>query len=855
MKLFRHSKVKDISGIISEDIVKEITEFEQFTDRYKKKLELVLYFVRHWQRAKTWDRFEKMMDEVKKITFIDLKNLKKRKKYYKKELDDVEKAIGRTIKPEIKQILKYVLEKMKLLNNIYIDLKKTILDQINWFIERGKNIWFEHEYMREFIRLIEEEASLLSETGLTHESCKQVLKEIYDQIMPLKERYEIQHIGTEACTPILIKPKFGGHPYVFKRYGSMGYAIRAIGRHLKREEALQQKEVLLQYYDYFRKAGINVPHRGAIQVIMLGRDKDGKKFYGVALKERYILENVHSLFKNLEIPDDRILKIYKGLLNLVHKDIQAGNKYDTDYLLMNFCVLHDDVYYIDLEPPLYQFKDWEGNVRFRLVKTREGMEYFKKIARVRQPEYDEKLIHEFVFRRITITGKFWFIALFSFVLRPNLENEFQQVLLDFLEKKRYGREKKYFEKIFSNEDFQHEIEFWIRSFQRDVNMKKRTAIILPPASPGSLGDEALLKATINILKQKAFVKIAVIAYQYPSELDSYGKIDGVINMSKYFKKIYLQDNEIKKILRGYDNFFCLGADVLDGYYSEKHSLWRIGLIRMANEVGLKTTVLGFSFSEHPKSGPVKEMRNLPENIVLCSRDPVAYEMIYRSLKRKIRRTADIAFLLPPEKTAMTDKIQQWINEAHSKGRLVMMINPRYKILSKYAGADLEKIISTYVDLIKGLFSENNGLSLLFISHDFRELKGDITDYNLSKMIIKQLPFEIKQNCKNLRPPFKAAEVYTICSFVDFILTGRMHLAIASLSMKTPVVCFTYKNKVEGLFKHFKLEELLIQPIEFMNVNRMIKYIQANLSRRGQIKAQINSEIRTVLRKALMNFEE
>lgn len=47
---------------------------------------------------------------------------------------------------------------------------------------------------------------------------------------------------------------------------------------------------------------------------------------------------------------------------------------------------------------------------------------------------------------------------------------------------------------------------------------------------------------------------------------------------------------------------------------------------------------------------------------------------------------------------------------------------------------------------------------------------------------------------------KAREIKAIASKVDGIITGIMHLMIASVGVGTPVLGINYKNKMEGLLK-------------------------------------------------------
>lgn len=49
----------------------------------------------------------------------------------------------------------------------------------------------------------------------------------------------------------------------------------------------------------------------------------------------------------------------------------------------------------------------------------------------------------------------------------------------------------------------------------------------------------------------------------------------------------------------------------------------------------------------------------------------------------------------------------------------------------------------------------------------------------------------------------------MCTSLDAVVTGRMHLAIACLGQSVPAACISYQDKVEGLYQLLGLEGLAI----------------------------------------------
>ncbi|HJO01627.1 MAG: hypothetical protein QGI89_03090 [Candidatus Woesearchaeota archaeon] len=83
MNIFSHPKINSVIGIISEEVIQELRDFEVYYGRYKKKLEIVQRFASLWKSAKlqsTQKFFKRIKDDLldaEKMAFLDLHSLKK----------------------------------------------------------------------------------------------------------------------------------------------------------------------------------------------------------------------------------------------------------------------------------------------------------------------------------------------------------------------------------------------------------------------------------------------------------------------------------------------------------------------------------------------------------------------------------------------------------------------------------------------------------------------------------------------------------------------------------------------------------------------------------------------------------
>ena len=105
-------------------------------------------------------------------------------------------AIDRESDPDIQLILSSMLDRMRLLNNVYTHLRKIIIAQIEWLKHNEDLDNKDPHGIQEFLRLVKEESFLLYEHGLSGDrNERDLLKEIYDETMPLRERIKIKHFS------------------------------------------------------------------------------------------------------------------------------------------------------------------------------------------------------------------------------------------------------------------------------------------------------------------------------------------------------------------------------------------------------------------------------------------------------------------------------------------------------------------------------------------------------------------------------------------------------------------------------------------------------------------------------------
>ncbi|MEA5466102.1 polysaccharide pyruvyl transferase family protein [Leptothoe sp. PORK10 BA2] len=384
-----------------------------------------------------------------------------------------------------------------------------------------------------------------------------------------------------------------------------------------------------------------------------------------------------------------------------------------------------------------------------------------------------------------------------------------------------------------------------------------SAFILPPASPGSLGDEALVVGAIEYLAQSGITTIGIMSHDPKRQW----KIDKPIE-STDIKHHYLYGSlssekspyNFLKAVSDYEKFYCIGADVMDGYYSERDTVQRLKFTSIAHSIGIESSIVSFSFNQQPPVGCVEAFQRLSPNIRLCVRDPISLKRLEKITNNPINQVADLAFLLTPKNnTKVSEMVDKWVFEQHTKNNIVLGVNANYKLIENLENQSLQTLSNIYIDTLIRLYDDNNALSFVLIPHDFRNIGGTNSDVALAEAIYQGLPTTLQSQCFNVPAPFSAGEVKGIVGKLDFVLSGRMHLAIACLGQGTPAACITYQGKFEGLFRHFDIKGMEIEPKEALEPQQLVSFLSPLIEKRNEISQHIRQKLPQVKEKSTRNF--
>ena len=375
-------------------------------------------------------------------------------------------------------------------------------------------------------------------------------------------------------------------------------------------------------------------------------------------------------------------------------------------------------------------------------------------------------------------------------------------------------------------------------------------LLFPPATPGSLGDDAMLLATVSYLRALDVHDIGLVSYDRSKPWSISASVDTVMDVREY-----MDDGAISPLVQlgefaaTYTHAFAVGADVLDGYYSEDRTLRRIWFARLCAATGLKTTILGFSLNQSPTERAVKALRELPLSVQLNARDPISRQRLEARLRRPVRGVADIAFLLPAAQslTSCAEDAMRVIEKNRACGRTIMGMNVNSLVTAR-PNSEFEASIATATST---LLNSNPDLFVLFVPHDRRAATNDEL---LAERVSALLPDEHRSRCHVVRGSVPAPDIKALAAHLDVAVSCRMHFAIACLGTGLPVGCLDYQGKFEGLFQHFGLENSVLDVQEDIDSKRISMFMQQLLEERHTRRRQVEERLPDVMRLAKSNFD-
>ncbi|MDR0242655.1 MAG: polysaccharide pyruvyl transferase family protein [Burkholderia sp.] len=379
-------------------------------------------------------------------------------------------------------------------------------------------------------------------------------------------------------------------------------------------------------------------------------------------------------------------------------------------------------------------------------------------------------------------------------------------------------------------------------------------LLVLPCDPwtlvGSKGDEAMLRAVVERLRvANGALKVSVVTAT-PEAADAATRL-GFQAVDAWREPWRLMDTVERLAALRPSAVVVIGADVMDGYYSPMTSLRLLATADLLVRRGVAGTILGFSFNRRPYRQLRHAFDQIDARLLVNVRDGVSLDRFRRFSSAPAELVADSAFMLQPDDASeCVRRTASWVESRRAAGDVVIAFNLHPMLIRQASDADIAALVASAQEALLGLAARHR-VSIVLLSHDYRGRDGDDT---CLEPLHDALAATMSDRLCYPRARMSAAELKAISGQVDGVVTGRMHLAIASLGMGVPVAALTYQDKFQGLFSHFGLPDtFLLKPDEAMRATRLAAVLDRFVSELPQLRDQVHAALPRVKEASCRNL--
>lgn len=278
-----------------------------------------------------------------------------------------------------------------------------------------------------------------------------------------------------------------------------------------------------------------------------------------------------------------------------------------------------------------------------------------------------------------------------------------------------------------------------------------------------------------------------------------------------------------------------GADTVDGGHPHATHA-RLNLAHLAIRAKRPVRIQGFSWSADAPTSVADSMRAIARHGRLLTRDPLSHRRLTaRGVPNEL--AADLVFA-GLGKAVLPASIEGRLSRLEERGRRVVLLNTSGLI---HRTKDLRQ---DYRDVVAALHQD--GLSVAFLPHVVRAFDDDLV--LAEELFVTAGGDEDLLVAEVLAPE----QVQALARRAALSITGRMHLAINSLSHGTPAITLATAGKVEGLAEMFGMPELCIEPRPGC-AEQIIRTARTILDDEAGYRARIDEVLPEIRRRASLNY--
>lgn len=391
-----------------------------------------------------------------------------------------------------------------------------------------------------------------------------------------------------------------------------------------------------------------------------------------------------------------------------------------------------------------------------------------------------------------------------------------------------------------------------------LKANRTNRIVIVPCDPevvgGSRGDEAMIMASIHYYRNlDPSTEVAIVVTDQRGQ--DYVTNMGITNVVSL--PVWNGAYPLERIIRSIAScspkeVIILGADCMDGYYSPYLSLMLLSIYDLCRSIGLSSHLLGFSFNTTPSKLMIRAFKSLDIDVKLRLRDAVSLKRYIKFTSRDADLVADAAFLLRPDNAFKEfSEIKEWVGKKKNEGHCVIGFNLHPMLKRRQTKEELQVYAEKVANQMNVVMEQSPNISFILIPHDNRDRLTD--NLMLGKISERLIAAGYKDRLYYNPFVFHAAQLKAICSLVDGLVSSRMHLAIAALGERKPIMVATYQGKFQGLFLHFNLDSTYVLSPEQFCSDSFVSKFNSFIKDLSLIEGQIDKKLPNVIHLAKQNM--
>ena len=351
-------------------------------------------------------------------------------------------------------------------------------------------------------------------------------------------------------------------------------------------------------------------------------------------------------------------------------------------------------------------------------------------------------------------------------------------------------------------------------------------IVLPPSSPGSKGDEGMMLGAVTMFSSGPIVVLnpdrcpkifePLLRYLNPGNVPTWSQVIAQARLKfaacPDISEIRGPIHKFAPVLRPSDVVLCLGADLLDGTCGVGAALRRLDFMYRAQQMGIRVTAV-CSFRQNVNRRIVAKIKMLT-SCQFYLRDSESFANFNSQVGMPGKYFPDISTIFDAQGSTLTGPGATGlarIRELRTSDTYLVGLNFSEQSFRSFynlhSNFNRRKFVASVIQRVFDRLPEGH---VVLISNDVRNwfnLPSDARYQQWAKEFIDQR-YGVGR-CSVWEPTATYPENIVLMGALDFVITGRMHLAHATVrSNNLPLILmgqgkgYSSYNKMTGMYESF-----------------------------------------------------